>query len=166
MSASTAKPAPAPVLLGLPREQIIGRKVDDFAEPAFRPELPKLWRTLLDKGELEGTLPLKNSDGSIRTVEYKARTNVLPVRHVVALRESKTVRRTPRSPPGCRTMLSTCWMWMAAFGAWYAGAERIYGFAADQALGRHVSFLYSAEDTLQARFSRGTGGRTGGACLQ
>ena len=35
--------------------------------------------------------------------------------------------------------------------AWYSGAERIYGYQADEAIGQHVSFLYPGEDTLRAR---------------
>src|ERR1019366_6398237 len=45
--------------LGLPRDKIIGRKLDDFAEPAFKPQISELWRAFLDTGEQEGTLQLK-----------------------------------------------------------------------------------------------------------
>ena len=37
-------------LLGLPREEIIGRKLDDFAEPGFKPRISEIWRDFLDKG--------------------------------------------------------------------------------------------------------------------
>ena len=30
--------------------------------------------------------------------------------------------------------------------AWYAGAERIYGYKSDEAVGQHVSLLYPDED--------------------
>src|SRR5581483_11453082 len=45
-------------LLGLPRDQIIGRKIDDFVDPPFLPELELLWVSFLDRGEQEGTFPL------------------------------------------------------------------------------------------------------------
>src|SRR4029077_17306956 len=35
--------------------------------------------------------------------------------------------------------------------AWYSGAERIYSYRANEAVDRHVSFLYPGEDTLQVR---------------
>src|SRR5579864_1770462 len=46
-------------LLGLPREKIIGRKLDDFVEPGFKPEISELWRAFLDTGDDEGTLRLE-----------------------------------------------------------------------------------------------------------
>ncbi len=33
--------------------------------------------------------------------------------------------------------------------AWYSGAERIYGYTGEEAIGQHVSLLYPSEDTLQ-----------------
>ena len=37
-------------LLGLSREKIIGRRLDDFAAPGFKPQIPKLWRAFLEQG--------------------------------------------------------------------------------------------------------------------
>jgi formate hydrogenlyase transcriptional activator len=45
-------------LFGLPRHRIIGRKIDDFAEPSFRPQIEKLWRAFLQQGEQRGTFRL------------------------------------------------------------------------------------------------------------
>src|SRR5580698_7929709 len=74
-------------LLGLPREQIIGRSLDDFAEPSFKPVISERWRTFLEEGEQEGTLPLVGPDGGAREVEYIAKGNVLPARNLVVLRD-------------------------------------------------------------------------------
>ena len=35
--------------------------------------------------------------------------------------------------------------------AWYAGAERIYGYKSDEVVGQHVSLFYPDEDTLRAK---------------
>ncbi len=43
-------------LLGLPREKIIGRRLDDFAEPTFKPVISERWRAFLETGQQEGTL--------------------------------------------------------------------------------------------------------------
>jgi formate hydrogenlyase transcriptional activator len=53
-------------LLGLPREKIIGRSLDDFAEPSFKPVISERWRAFLEKGEQEGTLRLVGPDGGRR----------------------------------------------------------------------------------------------------
>ena len=106
-------------LLGLPRNKIIGRRMDDFATPSFKPQISQLWRAFLERGEQEGTLQLASPDGNVRDVEYTAKGNVLPVRHVLALRD-KTAPRKPARPkraairPGYRTMRFSCWMWTDA----------------------------------------------------
>src|SRR5580698_5558388 len=75
-------------LLGLPRDEIIGRSLDDFAEPSFRPVISERWRTFLQQGEQKGTLQLVGPDGGPRDVEYLAKGNVLPVRHLLVLRDT------------------------------------------------------------------------------
>ena len=145
-------------LLGLTREKIIGRKLDDFAEPTFKPQISELWRAFLDNGEQEGTLQLEGPDGNLRAVEYKAKTNVLPVRHVLALRDKATPAQTRLDDPHGEQIPA----WVQDYAlflldvegcvvAWYSGAARIYGHTGEEAVGRNVSFLYSSEDTLNAK---------------
>jgi len=141
-------------LLGLPREQIIGHKVDDFAEPETRPQLPQIWDALLEEGEQEGTLHLKDKDGNPRIVEFKAKANVLPVRHVLTLRE-KAARKAAGEPAEIPTWVQDFALFLlcanGSVAAWYLGATRIYGYSAAEAMGRNVSFLYTGENTLDAR---------------
>src|ERR1700736_2797114 len=73
-------------LLGLSRDEIIGRSLDDFVDSGFKPRIPELWQEFLKKGEQQGTLPLKGPDGTLLEVEYTAKRNVLPVRHLLVLR--------------------------------------------------------------------------------
>src|SRR5208283_2796064 len=79
-------------LLGLPREKIIGKSLDDFAEPSFKPEISQRWRDFLREGEQEGTLQLVGPEGDPRDVDYLAKGNVLPVRHLLVLREKNANR--------------------------------------------------------------------------
>ena len=53
-------------LLGLPREKIIGRKMDDFAAPASKPQISQLWRAFLEHGEQNGTLQLIRADEEMK----------------------------------------------------------------------------------------------------
>jgi PAS domain S-box-containing protein len=165
-------------LLGLPREKIIGRSLDDFADPSFRPVISERWRTFLEQGEQKGTLQLVGPDGGPRDVEYLAKGNVLPVRHLLVLRD-KT------KPPGDVEMgkdraKGDVPGWVQDFAlflmdvdgnvvAWYAGAERIYGYTREEVVGHHVSMFYPDEDTLRARMDeklkRAAGeGHTGNEC--
>jgi formate hydrogenlyase transcriptional activator len=145
-------------LLGLQREKVIGRKLDDFAEPDFRPKIAEIWDALLEEGEQEGTLRLKDKDGNPREVEFKAKANVLPVLHVLTLRE-KAARNAGGPSAGKQDVIPS---WVQDFAlfllntdgvvvTWYAGATRIYGYTSDEAVGRNISFLYSSEDAQSTR---------------
>jgi formate hydrogenlyase transcriptional activator len=134
-------------LLGIPREKIIGRQIDDFAPAAFKPQVSQLWRAFLDHGEQVGTLQLLGPDGSPREVEYTAKGNVLPVRHVLTLREKS-------APAAIPTWVQDYALYLldveGAIAAWYSGASRIYGYSAEEAMEQPVSILYPGEETLPA----------------
>ena len=93
-------------LLGLPREKIIGRSLDDFAAPNVKPVISERWRAFLEEGEQEGTLQLVGPDGGPRDVEYSAKGNVLPVRHLLVLHDKTNVPGWVQDyallPSGCR----------------------------------------------------------------
>ncbi len=142
-------------LLGLPREKIIGRSLDEFAVPEIRPVISERWRTFLEEGEQVGTLQLLGPDGAPRDVEYVAKGNVLPVRHLLALRD-KTSATAPDGDPAENSIPP----WVQDFAlslldvdgrivAWYGGSERIYQYTSGEALSQNVTLLNAAEDPLQ-----------------
>jgi formate hydrogenlyase transcriptional activator len=148
-------------LLGLPRENIIGRSLDEFAEPSIKPLLREHWGAFLEQGEQQGTLKLLGADGSPLEVEYVAKKDVLPVRHLLVLRD-----KTTHTPDGARVEakknapIAPSWIEDYALSlmdvdgrivAWYAGAERIYGYKSDEAIGQHISFLYSNDNALPSK---------------
>jgi formate hydrogenlyase transcriptional activator len=149
-------------LLGLPREKIIGRSLDDFAEPSFKPVISERWRTFLEEGEQDGTLELVGPDGSPRDVEYSAKGNVLPVRHLLVLKDpSKS--SVPAWVQDYALFLLDVDGHMVA---WYAGAERIYGYKSNEVIGQHVSLLDPDEDAprrLQEKLKRVAGEGHGGS---
>ena len=146
-------------LLGLPREKIIGRSLDDFVEPSFKPQVSGLWREFLERGEQKGTLRLLAPDGSPREVEYTAKGNVLPVRHLLVLRDKNVQAETEAEALAAGAKIPA---WVQDYAlflldiegrvvAWYSGAERLYGYTAAEAIGEHVALLYPSEDTLPIR---------------
>jgi formate hydrogenlyase transcriptional activator len=152
-------------LLGVPRENIIGRSLDDFAEPAFKAVISERWNTFLEEGQQVGTLPLVGPDGTPRDVEYSAKGNVLPVRDVLVLRE-----KTAKLPELKSFLNSRVPTWVADYAlflldvegqvvAWYAGAERIYGYKEAEIIGRSVALLDFGEDALSQpeQMKRATG---------
>jgi PAS domain S-box-containing protein len=143
-------------LLGLSREQIIGRPVDDFADPACKPQMSELWHALQQDGGHEGTLRLVGPDASQRDVAYTAKVNVMPVRNLLVLRDKTADAESKLAPAGP----SPSWVQDYALylldmegriAAWYSGAARIYCYQADEAVDQHVSFLYPGEDSLPAK---------------
>jgi formate hydrogenlyase transcriptional activator len=141
-------------LLGVPREQVIGRPVDDFVPSGAKPQISELWKALQDQGEKDGTLRLVGPNGTPREVEYSAKGNVLPVRHLLVLKEKAqgaSVVDPDKSP-------IPSWVHDYALflldvdgriATWYSGAERIYGYKTDESIGQHVSFLYPTEDLVR-----------------
>jgi formate hydrogenlyase transcriptional activator len=152
-------------LLGLSREKIIGKSLDDFAAPSVQPVISERWRCFLEEGEQAGTLQLVGPEGDPRNVDYLAKGNVLPVRHVLVLREKNA--KGPGSEPvvPAKTGVSG---WVQDYAlflldvdgqivTWYAGAERIYGFKSREVIGQHVSVFYPDEDavcTLQEKLKK------------
>jgi PAS domain S-box-containing protein len=141
-------------LLGVPREKIIGRSLDDFAEPNFKPVISERWRAFLEDGEQEGTLPLVVADGGPREVEYIAKRNVLPARNVMVLRDGASKSSVPGWVQDYALFLLHA---DGLIAAWYSGAERIYGYKSDEVVGKHVSMFYpegEAHQQLQAKLNR------------
>src|ERR1700675_1951806 len=134
-------------LLGRPRDKIIGSRIDDFAAPSFKPRISQLWRAFLEHGEQEGTLQLVSPDGNLRDVEYTAKVNVLPVRHVLVLRDTGQGSKD-QIPPWVQDYALFLLDGNGCIAAWYSGAERIYGYHENEAVGHHVSLLYPGDDTL------------------
>jgi PAS domain S-box-containing protein len=137
-------------LLGVPREKLLGHQLDDFAEPAFKPIVSQLWQDFLNGGEQEGVLRLLTPDGSLRQVEYTAKGNILPVCHVLALRDKAASEHAGRIQPWVQDHALYLLDTTGAIAAWYAGASRIYGYSAEEATGRHISFLYQEDESLRS----------------
>ena len=148
-------------LLGLSREKVIGRTLDDFVEPSFRPKISELWKAFLQRGEQQGTLRLQNPDGTLREVDYTAKVNVLPVGHLLVFSDkgSRAASSAPEETPPAGVppwVQDYALFLLSADGsvvAWYAGAERMYGFTASDTAGKHVGMLYPPDSSLHGRLA-------------
>lgn len=146
-------------MLRLSREKIIGRSLDEFVEPSFQPRIPELWQDFLKRGEQVGALRLVDSEGNVLDVEYTAKVNVLPVRHLLVLRNKTTPTGTE---PKDEVPPSNIPAWVrdyafylldvdGTFATWYSGAERLYGYTSAEVIGQHLDLLYPAEDAMRIR---------------
>ena len=80
----------AATMLGVPREAIIGRSLNDFVEEA----LPNLaWTAFKAAGELSGELRFRRPNGEIREAEFNAVASISPGIHLSVLRDVTDRRR-------------------------------------------------------------------------
>jgi PAS domain S-box-containing protein len=86
-----ANPAAAD-LFGLPRGELVGKRIGDFAPGVSNGE--SQWSSFLDADDRRGEFELVRPDGETRTVAVAATANVLPGRHLSALRD--VTERTER----------------------------------------------------------------------
>jgi formate hydrogenlyase transcriptional activator len=142
-------------LLGLPREKIIGRRLDDFTIPEFKPVISERWSAFLEQGQQRGTIPLVDAHGTPREVEYIAKENVLPARHVLVLSDRAPKSSVPNWVQDYALFLLDP---EGQIVAWYAGAERIYGYSRVEMIGQNASVFYPDEDAhskFQEKLKRG-----------
>jgi PAS domain S-box-containing protein len=79
-----ANPAAAD-LFGLSRSELVGRQITDFANEPEAAETQ--WETFLERGEARGEFDIVRADDEHRSVAFAATANVLPGRHLAALRD-------------------------------------------------------------------------------
>ena len=134
-------------LLGVFKDQIVGRPLAEFVEASSKPMLAQLFQTLRVNREQEGTFDLRASDGGIREISYHAKGNVLPGRHLIPLRDNTTPGDTPIGPQDYAFYLLDT---EGHIAAWYAGAERMYGYPSSEAVSKDASHLYVKGDLPQS----------------
>lgn len=87
------------VLLGLSREELLERGLEDIVPHDMRASASAAWKEFLATGAQRGDIRLVRADGTTREVEYSATANVLPGRHLSVLRD---VERHKRAEDGLR----------------------------------------------------------------
>src|SRR5215208_849218 len=74
-------------LFGVSMDELLGSKVENFAQPGTEHQTQLAWQSFLEQGELEGEFQLYRPDGTVRELEFKAKANFLPGRHLSVLRD-------------------------------------------------------------------------------
>ena len=110
-----------------------------------------------ERGEQQGTFRLVDSGGAVREVEYTAKGNALPDRHVLALRDKSARDNSAKLRQSAGAGESPAWVQDYALflldaggrvTGWYSGAERIYGYQSQEIVGEPASCLCPGEDAL------------------
>ncbi|MBX0298267.1 bacterio-opsin activator domain-containing protein [Haloarcula nitratireducens] len=72
-------------LFGLPRDDLLGHTIADFAADGY--DVETAWQDFQAAGLDRGLFPLVRADGEHRLVEFAATPNILPGRHLSVLRD-------------------------------------------------------------------------------
>lgn len=83
-------------LFGLPREELIGRRITDFVIASQRSPAESLWDSFQEAGRQTGEFVLSMPNGTERIVEYAATSDFLPGRHLSVLRDITDRKRAER----------------------------------------------------------------------
>ncbi|MEA2467131.1 MAG: hypothetical protein QOJ57_1257, partial [Thermoleophilaceae bacterium] len=83
-------------LLGIEQEEIRGKRSDDFTVSG-RAVSQQAWERFLEVGELKGEMDVRRSDGEVRHVEFSARANFMPGRHLSILRDVTDRKREEKA---------------------------------------------------------------------
>ncbi|MBA3348513.1 MAG: response regulator [Actinobacteria bacterium] len=78
----------AGALLGLPKEALLGRSVEEFVDSG-----DEEFAQFLEHGELTGKIALHGADGVVRLAEFSATANILPGQHLSILRDVTEAHR-------------------------------------------------------------------------
>lgn len=137
-------------LFGLPHHELVGRRVNEFAGPAY--DVGSEWNTFRRASGLSGTFPLKRADGKLRILDYAAVTNVVPGQHLSVLRDVTERHSTAR-----KTEALLAWLVASSSDAiiskdldgritsWNKAAEELFGYTAEEALGQNIRMLIPGE---------------------
>jgi PAS domain S-box-containing protein len=95
-------------LLGIPREEVPWRTMDDFTSPHERKRLQELWTAFLASGTAEGWYELYVPQRGTVPVEFSATANVLPARHLSVFipPDQTSESETPAAPPAWRPVVA------------------------------------------------------------
>lgn len=69
-------------LLGVDRDELIGKRIDDFTDPALLDQVPALFQAFLEAGSLSGNFTMLDGNGDSVECSYSASANVLPGLHL------------------------------------------------------------------------------------
>ncbi|MDQ6891676.1 MAG: PAS domain S-box protein, partial [Acidobacteriota bacterium] len=90
-----ANPA-ACALFGLARDELVRRRVPDVAPASLKDLAEEAWRGFRAAGSQKGEFELARPDGTVRIVEYSAKADVVPGRHLSILRDVTEERALQR----------------------------------------------------------------------
>ena len=147
-------------LFGLPREQLLGRSLLEFAEPGY--DAKTAFRSFREQGKMRGQFPLKRLDGARRVLDFSALANVAPGLHLSVLRdvtsqvEAENELRASRSRLEEAQAIAHVGSWTSADGIihWSPEGARIVGISDASLATSSFMEMVHPEDLERVRAAR------------
>jgi PAS domain S-box-containing protein len=138
-------------LLGYSRKELLQLNIQAITLPD-RPATEEAWRGFPKKGVLAGECHLLRRDGTVHEAEFRAIADILPGLHLAVMRDisaRKQIEQTIRQQAQIldqvdESIISTDTEMRVT--SWNRGAERLFGYAAAEAIGRPIWFLCAPEE--------------------
>ncbi len=132
-------------LFGRTRDELLARTIFDFLPATERDAGRRLWEMSLAADELSGESGFTRSDGRLLWVEWRIVANVLPGRHLGFFRDITAQKHAESRLLHLAEIVEASDDGIVGLSrdgvvtSWNRGAEKIYGYTAEEAIGRPAS---------------------------
>ena len=144
-------------LFGVSKEELIGSSLEDFVPEGQRDAAQEAWEGFIERGYMDGEFVLRRPDGALRVADFRARAEFLSGQHLSVLRdvtERKRAEEKLRKSEEQHRLIVESALDYAIFatdpegtiGSWSWGAEAVFGWTAEEAVGQATEITFTPED--------------------
>ena len=138
-------------LFGIERPALIGRHLGELSEP--RPTFDAAWRTLEERGAARCELRIKRPDGLKREAHFTATGNIAEGRNLAIYHDVTEWKQSQDALLHLASIVESSGNAIIGLDmngtivSWNSAAERLYGYAPDEIVGRSLEVVFPPERT-------------------
>lgn len=163
----------AVAIYGLDGQELLGRSLPEFLPDWF--DFEAAWESFQEAGDERDIVPIHAADGVVRTVEYAATTDIIPDQHLLVVRDvSERLQRQRALEETTQQLEAIVEASPAAIivvdqggvvERWNPAAEAVFGYEANEAVGRSMRELDLIPERERASFENNVEALLGGERL-